>query len=93
MLFCYYYWRRFSSCIHVYTFSVFILIVIDATDYDCILAMALGSSWNGRLEVTQFSVPATSGAVSVIWRDALRNTSRLAAPGSLNTHPMCKESK
>ena len=93
MLFCYYYWRRFSSCIHVYTFSVFILIVIDATDYDCIFAMALGSSWNGRLEVTQFSVPATSGAVSVIWRDALRNTSRLAAPGSLNTHPMCKESK
>ena len=30
-------------------------------DYDCILAMLLGSSRNGRLEVTQFSVPTTSG--------------------------------
>ena len=59
-------------------------------DYDCILAMLLGSSSNGRLEVTQFSIPATSGTVSVIWRDAKRNTSRLTAPGGLNTCPMCE---
>ena len=52
--------------------------------------MPLGSSRNGRLEVTQFSVPTTSGTVSVIRRDAKRNTSGLTAPGSLNTCPMCE---
>ena len=31
-----------------------------ANDYDCILAMLLGSIRNGRLMVTQFSVPTTS---------------------------------
>ena len=35
--------------------------------------MLLGSSRNGRLEVTQFSVPTTSGTVSVIQRDAKSN--------------------
>ena len=40
--------------------------------------------------VTQFSVPTTSGTVSVIQRDAMRNTSELTAPGSLNTCPMCE---
>ena len=49
--------------------------------------MLLGSSRNGRLEVTQFSVPTTSGTASVIWRNALCNTSGLTAPGSLNTCP------
>ena len=39
------------------------------SDYACILVQ-IGSSKNGRLEVTQFSVPNTSGTVSVIWRDA-----------------------
>ena len=55
------------------------------SDYGCILAMLLGSSRNGRLEMTQLSVPTTSGTVSVIQRDARCNTSRLTAPGSLNT--------
>ena len=40
--------------------------------------------------MTQFSVPTTSGTVSVIRRDAKRNTSGLTAPGSLNTCPMCE---
>ena len=34
------------------------------SDYDCILAMLLGSSRDGRLEVTQLSVPTTSETVS-----------------------------
>ena len=62
-------------------------------DYHYILVMLLGSSRNGRLEVTQFSVPTTSGTVSVIRRDALWNTSWLAALGSLNTCPMCESQK
>ena len=49
-------------------------------DYDCILAMLLGSSRNGRLEMTQFSVTTTSETVSVIRRDVKRNISRLTAP-------------
>ena len=60
------------------------------SDYDCILVMLIGSSRNGRLEVTPFSVSTTSRTVSVIRRDALCNTSGLTAPGSLNTCPMCK---
>ena len=52
--------------------------------------MLIGSSRNGGLEVTQFSKPTTSGTVSVIRRDAKRNTSGLTAPGSLNTCPMCE---
>ena len=52
--------------------------------------MLFGSSRRGSLEVTQFSKPTTSGAVSVIQRDAKRNTSGLRAPGSLNTCPMCE---
>ena len=59
-------------------------------DYDCILAMLLRSSQNGRLEMTQFSVPTTSGTVSVIRRVAKCNTFGLTAPGSLNTCPMCE---
>ena len=58
-------------------------------DYDYILAMLLGSSRNGRLEVTQFSVPITSGTVIVIRRNVLRNTSRLTALSS----PMCYEQR
>ena len=61
------------------------------SDYDCILAMQLRLSRNDRLEVTPFSVPTTSGTVSVIWRDAKKcNTSGLTAQGSLNTCPMCE---
>ena len=41
--------------------------------------MLFGSSRNGRLEMTQFSVPTTSGTVSVIRRNAKRNTSGLTA--------------
>ena len=52
--------------------------------------MLLGFSKNGRLEVTQFSVPATSETVSLIRRDALCNTTRLTAPGSINTCSMCE---
>ena len=52
--------------------------------------MLLGSSENARLEVTPFSVPTTSGTVSVIWRYAKRNTSGLTASGSFNNWPMCK---
>ena len=47
--------------------------------------MIFGSSRNGRLEVTQFSVPTISGTVSVIRRDALCKTSGLTSSG-----PMCK---
>ena len=39
-------------------------------DYHYILVMLLGLSRNSRLEVTQFSVPTISGAVSIIRRDA-----------------------
>ena len=42
------------------------------SDYDCNLAMLLRLSRNGRLELTQFSVPTTSGTVSVIRKDAKR---------------------
>ena len=52
--------------------------------------MLLESSRKGSLEMTQFLVPTTSGTVSVIWRDAKRNTSGLTAPGSFNTCPMCE---
>ena len=45
---------------------------------------------NGRLEMTPFSVPITSGTVSVICRYALCNTSKLTAPGTLNTFSMCE---
>ena len=55
--------------------------------------MLLGSSNNGRLEVTRFSLPTTSGTVSVIRRDAKRNTLGLTAPGSLNTCPMCEKQR
>ena len=73
-----------TSCLKlIYRLSV-------SNDYDCILAMLLGSSKNGRLEVTRFSVLTTFGTVSVIRRDAKRNTSGLTAPGSLNTCPMCE---
>ena len=53
--------------------------------YDSILAMLLELSKNGRLEATQFSVATSCETVSVIQRDALRNTFTLTAPGSLNT--------
>ena len=56
----------------------------DSNDYDCILVMLLGSRRNGRLEVNPFSLPTTSRTVSVIRKDAKRNTSELTAPGSLN---------
>ena len=60
------------------------------SDYDCILAMLLGLRKNDRLEVNWFSVPTISGTVSVIRRDALRNTSGLTAPDSINTCPLCE---
>ena len=66
--------------------------------------MLLGSGKNGRLEVARSFVSTTSGTVSVIitltvpevrdlkfWSDALSLTTRLTAPGSLNTYPTCKE--
>ena len=59
------------------------------SDYDCILAMPLRPCKSGRM-VTQFSVPTNSVTVSVIQRDALRNTSWLTATGSLNTWTMCE---
>ena len=52
--------------------------------------MLLGSSKNGRLELTLFSVPANSRTVSVILRDVKGNTSGLTAPDSFNTCPMCE---
>ena len=61
------------------------------SDYDCIFAMLLRSSMSGSLEVSTFSVTTTSGTVSVIQRDARRNTSVLTAPGSLHTCSMCEE--
>ena len=60
------------------------------SDYNCILTMLIGSSRNGRLEVTQFSVFTSFGTASVILRDALCNPSGLTAPGSLNNCPMCE---
>ena len=66
-------------------------LAVSHYDYDCILAMLLRLSRNGRLEVTQFSVPTISRAVSVIWRAALCNTTVLPATGSLNTCPIHKE--
>ena len=45
--------------------------------------MLPGSSRNGRLEVTRFSVPTTSGTVSATRRDAKGNMSGLTASGSL----------
>ena len=63
------------------------------SDYDCYLVMLLGLSRNGRLEATIFSIPTTSVTVSVIQRDANRNTSGLTAPGSLNTSQMCEEQR
>ena len=36
------------------------------SDYECILAMLLGWSGDGRLEVTRFSVPTSSETVSAI---------------------------
>ena len=62
------------------------------SNYDCIV-MLFGSSRNGRIEVTPFSVPTTSGTVSVIRREAKHNTSGLTASGSLNTYPMCEGQK
>ena len=47
--------------------------------------MLLGSSKNGILEVTKFSVPTTSGTVSVIRIGVMRNMSGLTKPGSLST--------
>ena len=58
-----------------------------------IIALLHGLSRNLRLEVTRFSVPTTSETFSVIWRDAKCNTSRLTAPGSLNTCLMCEEQR
>ena len=52
--------------------------------------MLRGLSKNGRLEVTQFSVPTTSGTVSVIRRDAKLNMFGLTAPDCLKTCPMCE---
>ena len=59
------------------------------SDYDCILAMLLGSSRNGRLEVTRFSTYH-------FWNcqcnpeGCIVQHAQLTAPGSLNTCPMCK---
>ena len=66
---------------------------VSHSDCDCILAMLLGSSRNGRLEIRGFSVPTTSGTISVIRRNALCNTSGLTATGSLNTCPMREEQR
>ena len=55
--------------------------------------MLLGLSKDGRLELTSFSVPTTFGTVSVIQRDAKRNTSVLTAPGSLTTCSMGEEQR
>ena len=44
------------------------------SDYDCILAILIGSSKKGRLEMTSFSVPTASESISIIWRNAMSNT-------------------
>ena len=49
------------------------------SDYDCVLAMLFGSSRNGTLDVTQFSVATIFETAGAIRRDALYNTC-----------PMCK---
>ena len=62
----------------------------------CQSVMTMTASWrykNGRVEVTPFSVPITSRTVSVICRDALCNTSKLTAPGTLNTFSMCEKQR
>ena len=69
--------------------TIIIIRLSVTSDYDYILAMLLGLSTNGKLKVTQFSVPITSGTVSIIRRDAKCNTSGLTAPGG----SMCEEEK
>ena len=76
----------YVSCIYIMELTGYLLIIIIS----CILATLLGSSKNSRLEVTPFSVPATSGTVSAIRRDEKRGTSGLTALGSLNTCLMCE---
>ena len=80
------------SLVMIIIIVIIILWLSVNSDYDCILVMLPGLSRNGRLEVTPFSVSTTSGTVSVIRRDAKRNTSRLmlTAPGCLNACPMCE---
>ena len=68
---------------HIIIIIITIIIIIACQS----LVMLLGSNRNGRLEVTRFSVPTTSGTVSVIQSNALCNTSVLTAPDSLNTCP------
>ena len=66
-----------KNCVIVFAF-LYVLVVLHyllptytvnrlsaTNDYDRILE-------NGRLELTQFSVPTTSGTVSKIWNDAKR---------------------
>ena len=45
------------------------------------------------MEVTQFSVPTISVAVSVIQRNVLCNTSELTAPGSFNALGQCAKGR
>ena len=57
---------------------------------DCILATLLGSTRNGRLEVTSFAVSTTFGTVGATGRDASCKIYELTAPGSIKTCPMCE---
>ena len=61
---------------------------LSVTD-DCILAMLLELSRNGRPELTQI-LSTHNFWNSVIQRDALHNTFGPTAPGNLGTCPMCK---
>ena len=73
-------WNK-SNLIYYYKYSKRLSVT---NDYDCTLAMLLESCRYGRLEVTHFTIPATSGTVSVIRRDAKSHMSGLTAQGSLN---------
>ena len=63
-------------CMCIYTIIIIIIIKTKIirwslkSDYDCILAMLLRKSRNGKLEVTRFSAPTTSKTVSLIRRNA-----------------------
>ena len=79
-------------CVHMcrcrYNMSVVIITITIIDFHDCILAICC-SGQNGRLEMTQFSVPTTSGTVSGIRKGEMYNTSGLTAPSGLNTCSMC----
>ena len=57
------------------------LTTYGASDYNLVTPLRLCKI--GKLEVTQFFAPTTSGTISVFHRSALLNTSMLTAPDNL----------